>query len=709
MSISLTIRSGTARNFPQKGDSGLYDEVTAWANDVTSAINASPSTSEMAPYEAVVGTAIDVTAGLATHSDIATAIAAVSANDRIYIRENAYEPSAQININKALTITGQGEGAIIEGDNIASGSIVKISASGVTLENVKIIQGSGTPDYALEIAAATERCNLNIKADGTFATNLFLNSSNVGAVCGFITYDTNSVAFLGESQMVEQLKIEDQTTPAYNLVIQSDSDGTVLTADRILTIDVNNGARTLDLSENFTIGDGFDVTITAEDAASSIVLDEQSFEVEGEGTATRLFKLVNSTDSARTLTYAADLTYTGNALTVNVEDAATAVTYDNVNFEVENTDVTQRTFKLTSAKAGNTTLTFQEDFTLSDGNNVTMVAEDAAASITWDNVNFEVESTDASQRTFKITSAKAGDTTLTLQENFTIGDGFDVTITSEDTANSIVLDEQNFEVEGEGTAQQLLKLVNANNAAATLTLEGTSCVINQDVTSDAQPTFTGVVRDSGDFTIETTTSGDIVLKSVDKNVIINKADTTNLTTQTIKFGDDTGGITGIRNNNATLQYNTGGSGWIDVDCNLVAARYTTNAGQSIANSTDVTVVFEDVDYDTHSIYNTSTGVGTIPVDGKYLMVAHVFFASAAWAASSRALVIFDRNAGNVSFGVPKMMETADTVEYYSSNVDLLDFSASDTFEVTISHNAGGARSLATNTTGNFFSIHRVGD
>lgn len=511
MAIDMTIRSGTARSFPQPGDTDLFGEVTNWANDVTAAVNASVTTSTASTFDAIVGSAAAVSAGLATHSDITTAIAAVSANDRIFILENNFEPSAQIDIDKALTIIGQGEGAIIEGDNIASGAVVKISATGVTFENVKIIQGSGTPDYALEFAASLERINLDIKADGTFATALFLNGSDVGAITGFISYDTSSVFFGGESQMVEQIKVQDQTTPAYNMVIQSDSDGTALTQDRILTFDVNDGARVVDLSENFTIGDGYDVTITAEDAAGTITLD-------------------------------------------------------NSNLEIENTDGTQRLFKIVSAKAGDTTLTFQENFTLADGNNLTITVEDNDAAITYDNVNFEVENTDGTQRTFKITSAKAGDTTLTLQENFTIGDGYDVTITSEDTANNIVLDEQNFEVEGEGTSQRLLKLVNANDANATLTIEGTSAVVNQDTTSDASPTFVGpnvqkITRASNDITVETTTSGDIVLKSADNNIIINKAEATNANTHVLKFGDDTGGIAGIRNNNGVMQFNSQGNGW----------------------------------------------------------------------------------------------------------------------------------------------------
>ncbi len=46
---------------------------------------------------------------------------------------------------------------------------------------------------------------------------------------------------------VTNIKIEDNTTAGKYLIIDSDSDGTVLTADRTLTIDVNNTSPTLDL------------------------------------------------------------------------------------------------------------------------------------------------------------------------------------------------------------------------------------------------------------------------------------------------------------------------------------------------------------------------------------------------------------------------------------------------------------------------------
>lgn len=103
--------------------------------------------------------------------------------------------------------------------------------------------------------------------------------------------------------------------------------------------------------------------------------------------------------------------------------------------------------------------------------------------------------------------------TITLNESLTIGDGYNVTLTAEDAAGSIVLDEQTFEVEGEGTATRLFKLVNAEDAARTLTFyenltigdgnAGTitfsaasktitvedNATVSQDLSSDAGPTF----------------------------------------------------------------------------------------------------------------------------------------------------------------------------------------------------------------------------
>ena len=113
---------------------------------------------------------------------------------------------------------------------------------------------------------------------------------------------------LGKSQMVlyfaenlawimQSLGLRD-TDDTNTLTITWDENDSV---DRALKLKVNGGNRTLDLSENLTVGNGADVTLVAEDTATTITMDEQNFEVEGEGTAAQLTKLVNANNSAATL------------------------------------------------------------------------------------------------------------------------------------------------------------------------------------------------------------------------------------------------------------------------------------------------------------------------------------------------------------------------------------------------------------------------
>lgn len=110
-----------------------------------------------------------------------------------------------------------------------------------------------------------------------------------------------------------------------------------------------------------------------------------------------------------------------------------------------------------------------------------------------------------------------GDRSLTLNENFVIGGGFDVTITAEDAAGVIVLDNCGLEVEDTTNAGNKIKIINATSdddkvvtlnegvtigdghvgtftfsgASKTMTVEDDS-IVNQDLTTDATPQFTRV-------------------------------------------------------------------------------------------------------------------------------------------------------------------------------------------------------------------------
>lgn len=54
-----------------------------------------------------------------------------------------------------------------------------------------------------------------------------------------------------------------------------------------------------------------------------------------------------------------------------------------------------------------------------------------------------------------------------------------------------------------------------------------------------------------------------------------------------------------------------------LETETVAARYTSNAGTNISPSTYQILKYEDIDFDTHSMYDISTGILTIPTTGKY--------------------------------------------------------------------------------------------
>jgi len=234
-------------------------------------------------------------------------------------------------------------------------------------------------------------------------------------------YDVNGTAYIPlltltagndptMSGTFDVLKINDTNDSHALSLVWNEND----TSNRTLNFLVAGGDRSITLNENLVVGDGYDFTLTAEGAAGSIVLDKQTFEVEGEQTATRLFKLINSANAATTLT------------------------------------------------VGGTTLAL-----LGGSNTFSLTAGTASLDV-------------------------AAGKVVDINDNLTVTAGYGITLTVQDAAAEITLDEQNFEVEGEGTAIQLTKIVNASNVAATLTIDGTASVINQDLTTDAIPSLYGL-------------------------------------------------------------------------------------------------------------------------------------------------------------------------------------------------------------------------
>jgi hypothetical protein len=398
MSVNLTIRSGTTRAYPEGGDRDYAAQATLWAQDVTNAVNDSTVLGTGYAVDYVVGSAANVTAGLADYSTIEDAITAAADGNIIKILAGAYSQAAILDITKKLTIIGHGSGTIIDSAaGIAAGAIVKISTTDVTLKDLVIDDGSGTPDYALEIAAGSSRVNVDIKVDGVYATSTVLNSSDAVEITtdGTVTVSgTGDAAVLLKDNSATALKIGsagatgiitvDTTNGSEKVIISGDLDvsgaidldSVALNdtddshdlsliwneddlADRVLNLKVQGGDRTLDLAENLTLNDGFNLDVTVEDADASIILDNVHFEVENTAATQRTIKVKAGTDADATITVEgansvvnqdlttdaavtfAAVTTTGNVIvggdfTVN----GTTVTIDTDNLVVEDKNIT---------------------------------------------------------------------------------------------------------------------------------------------------------------------------------------------------------------------------------------------------------------------------------------------------------------------------------------------------------------------------------
>lgn len=117
---------------------------------------------------------------------------------------------------------------------------------------------------------------------------------------------------------------------------------------------------------------------------------------------------------------------------------------------------------------------------------------------------------------FDVAAGKA----LDINDNLTVTAGQSVTLAAEDAAGTITLDNTTLEVENTNATQRAVKIVVGTDAAATLTVEGTSGIVNQDVTSDGSPTFNALTITSmgGNWTNAGRTVTDAgILSTVDIN------------------------------------------------------------------------------------------------------------------------------------------------------------------------------------------------
>ncbi len=118
--ISARLENYTDAGKPNFGNAGRVawisdvgalkvDTGSAWATVATN----SAADRLLAMYDAVVGSAGEVSSGVATHSTITAAIAAVSAGASIFILDGTFTET--VSVNKQLYIVGKGKASVIDG------------------------------------------------------------------------------------------------------------------------------------------------------------------------------------------------------------------------------------------------------------------------------------------------------------------------------------------------------------------------------------------------------------------------------------------------------------------------------------------------------------------------------------------------------------------------------------------------------------------
>jgi hypothetical protein len=141
---------------------------------------------------------------------------------------------------------------------------------------------------------------------------------------------------------------------------------------------------------------------------------------------------------------------------------------------------------------------------------------------------------------------------------------------------------------------------------------------------------------------------------------------------------------------------------------IVACRYGGVSGTALTDATPTDIPFTTKFYDTHDAYNTSTGVFTFPIAGKYVVYFKILTASVAWTANDQITLQTIHN-GTQDGANYFEKEASNTWNSQTCHIfDIIEAATGDTVKLNITITRGADTSLDTNNTRSTMMIAKVG-
>lgn len=145
-----------------------------------------------------------------------------------------------------------------------------------------------------------------------------------------------------------------------------------------------------------------------------------------------------------------------------------------------------------------------------------------------------------------------------------------------------------------------------------------------------------------------------------------------------------------------------------LETETVAARYNSSAAQSVPDNSPTTVVYENLEFNTHSgSYNTSTGIYTAPVSGLYQVSAYIRYTGHTTTGGRTYTIDVNVNSsGNAILGHETTGGITGYAPGFATSV-LVKLDKGDEVEIKAYQNTGSSQNLTSQTERNIFSISRI--